>query len=127
LQIFLIDHSTDERYLSTARKLTQVAHESLGGEPGTRPLIVDPFAGGGAIPLEALRVGADTFASDLNPVAVLLNKAVLEYIPKYGNELANEVRRWGQWVKEEAEKELEKRETETELTEYYSTILKSIN
>jgi len=100
------DHSTDERYLSTARKLTQVAHESLGGEPGTRPLIVDPFAGGGAIPLEALRVGADTFASDLNPVAVLLNKAVLEYIPKYGNELANEVRRWGQWVKEEAEKEL---------------------
>jgi adenine-specific DNA methylase len=45
--------------------------------------VVDPFAGGGSIPLEALRVGADAFASDLNPVPVLLNKVVLEYIPKY--------------------------------------------
>ena len=53
-------------------------------EPGTRPLVVDPFAGSGSIPLEALRVGADAFASDLNPVAVLLNMVVLEYIPKYG-------------------------------------------
>lgn len=81
------DNSTNERYLSTARKLTQISHESLGGEPGTRPLVVDPFAGGGSIPLEALRVGADAYASDLNPVAVLLNKVVLEYIPKYGKEL----------------------------------------
>jgi len=100
------DNSTDERYLSTARKLTQIAHQSLGGEVGTRSLVVDPFAGGGSIPLEALRVGADAYASDLNPVAVLLNKVVLEYIPKYGKELALEVRKWGQWVKEEAEKEL---------------------
>jgi len=60
-------------FLDTARVLTQAAHETLGGEPGTRPLVVDPFAGGGAIPLEALRVGADAFASDLNPVAVLLS------------------------------------------------------
>jgi adenine-specific DNA methylase len=67
---------------------------------------VDPFAGGGSIPLEALRVGADAFASDLNPVAVLLNKVVLEYIPKYGQRLADEVRKWGQWIKEQAEKEL---------------------
>lgn len=51
-------------------------------------------------------MGADAFASDLNPVAVLLNKVVLEYIPKYGQQLADEVRKWGQWVKEEAEKEL---------------------
>ena len=57
--------------------------------------MVDPFAGGGSIPLEALRVGADAFASDLNPVAVLLNKVVLEYIPKYGQKLADEVRKWG--------------------------------
>ena len=78
------DHSTDGRYLEAARALTQSAHESLGGVPDTRPLVIDPFAGGGAIPLEALRVGADAFASDLNPVAVLLNKVVLEYIPKYG-------------------------------------------
>jgi putative DNA methylase len=100
------DNSTQPDYLETARALTQAAHEALGGEVGTRPLVVDPFAGGGSIPLEALRVGADAFASDLNPVAVLLNKVVLEYIPKYGQRLADEVRKWGQWVKEDAEKEL---------------------
>ena len=65
------DNSTSQPYLETSRALTQAAHEALGGEPGTRPLVVDPFAGGGSIPLEALRVGADAFASDLNPVAVL--------------------------------------------------------
>ena len=100
------DNSTDKSFLETARRLTQAAHESLGGVPGTRPLVVDPFAGGGAIPLEALRIGADAFASDLNPVAVLLNKVVLEHIPKHGARLAEEVRRWGAWVKEQAQVEL---------------------
>jgi adenine-specific DNA methylase len=100
------DNSTVSEYLETARAVTQAAHEASGGEPGTRPLVVDPFAGGGSIPLEALRVGADAFASDLNPVAVLLNKVVLEYIPKYGQKLADEVRKWGRWIKEHAEKEL---------------------
>ena len=76
------------------------------GAPGTRPLVVDPFAGGGSIPLEALRVGADAVASDLNPIPVLLNKVVLEYIPKYGQRLADEVRKWGEWIKHEAEREL---------------------
>jgi len=85
------DLSNNKAYLETARSLVQVAHESLGGAPGTRPLVVDPFSGGGAIPLEALRVGADVFASDLNPVAVLINKVALEYIPKYGQRLAAEV------------------------------------
>ena len=100
------DNSTVQEYLETSRALTQAAHEALGGEPGTRPLVVDPFAGGGSIPLEALRVGADAFASDLNPIPVLLNKVVLEYIPKYGQRLADEVRKWGEWIKQEAEKEL---------------------
>lgn len=100
------DSSTDKDYLETARALTQAAHEAMGGEPETRPLVVDPFAGGGSIPLEALRVGADAFASDLNPVSVLLNKVVLEYIPKYGLHLADEIRKWGAWVKQEAAKEL---------------------
>ena len=100
------ENSTGKEYLETSRVLTQAAHEALGGAPGTKPLVVDPFAGGGAIPLEALRVGADAFASDLNPVAVLLNKVVLEYIPKYGQRLADEVRKWGEWIKKEAEKEL---------------------
>jgi adenine-specific DNA methylase len=100
------DHSTVPEFLATSRALTQAAHEALGGAPGTRPLVVDPFAGGGSIPLEALRVGADAFASDLNPIPVLLNKVVLEYIPKYGQRLADEVRKWGEWIKKEAEKEL---------------------
>lgn len=100
------DRSADKDYLEISRALTQAAHEALGGKPGTRPLVVDPFAGGGSIPLEALRVGADAYASDLNPIPVLLNKVVLEYIPKYGQHLADEVRKWGQWVKEQAEKEL---------------------
>lgn len=121
------DHSTVPAYLETSRRLSGVAHGSLSDEslelpPADaedwlsaldsrlstlpRPLVVDPFAGGGSIPLEALRVGADAFASDLNPVAVLLNKVVLEYIPKYGQRLADEVRKWGQWVKERAEEEL---------------------
>jgi putative DNA methylase len=116
------DASTVPAFLKTARILTQAAHEALGGAPGTRPLVVDPFAGGGSIPLEALRVGADAFASDLNPVAVLLNKVVLEYIPKYGNAeipmrnaegqevvfhgLAEAVRYWGGWIKRQAEAEL---------------------
>ncbi|MGI8601816.1 MAG: DUF1156 domain-containing protein, partial [Verrucomicrobiales bacterium] len=100
------DNSTVREYLDTSRALTQAAHEALGGAPGTRPLVADPFAGGGSIPLEALRVGADAFASDLNPVPVLLNKVVLEYIPKYGQRLADEVRKWGEWIKREAEQEL---------------------
>ena len=100
------DLSTNKFFLESCRNLTRSAHESLGGEPRTRPLLFDPFAGGGSIPLEALRVGADAFASDLNPIPVLLNKVVLEYIPKYGQTLADEVRKWGTWIKDEAEKEL---------------------
>jgi len=100
------DNSTVPEYLETSRALTHAAHVALGGGPETRPLVVDSFAGGGSIPLEALRVGADSFASDLNPVAVLLNKVVLEYVPKCGPGLADEVRRWGAWVRCEAEKKL---------------------
>ncbi len=100
------DNSTVKEYLETSRSLTQAAHEGLGGTPGTRPLVVDPFAGGGSIPLEALRVGADAFASDLNPVAVLLNKVVLEYIPKYGQILADALRKYGKSIKAEAASEL---------------------
>ena len=51
-------------------------------------------------------MGADAFASDLNPVAVLLNKVVLEYIPKYGHRLASQVQELGSLMKEQAEAEL---------------------
>lgn len=85
------NQSTPE-YLETSRCLTKAAHAALGGEPGTSPLVFDPFAGGGAIPLEALRLGVDAFASDLNPLAVVLNKAVIEFIPRYGSRLAQAVK-----------------------------------
>lgn len=100
------DNSTKPEFLATSRALTQAAHEALGGAPGTRPLVVDPFAGGGSIPLEALRVGADAFASDLNPIPVLLNKVVLEYIPKYGQRLADEVRKCSESIAVRLEEEL---------------------
>ena len=100
------DNSSQSDFLDTSNSLTQAAHNALGSSPGGRPLVVDTFAGGGSIPLEALRVGADAFASDLNPVAVLLNKVNLEYVTRHGRQLAKEVRTWGMWIKEKAEKEL---------------------
>ena len=100
------ENSSVRQYLDTGRAITQAAHGSLGSVGQTRPFIVDPFAGGGSIPLESLRLGADTFASDLNPVAVLLNKVLLEYIPAFGGRLAPEVRKWGEWIRTEAEREL---------------------
>lgn len=98
------ENALDEDFNSTARALVQIAHESMGGTKGSRPLIVDPFAGGGAIPLEALRIGADAFASDLNPVALLQNRVLLEYAPKYGQRLPAMVRKWGLVVGEELER-----------------------
>ena len=100
------DNSTVSEYLETSRSLTQAAHEALGGAVGTRPLVADPFAGGGSIPLEALRVGADAFASDLNPVPVLLNKVVLEYVPKYGGRLIEAFEKSAAWISDEAARDL---------------------
>lgn len=100
------DNFLNEPYLEVARDLTAVAHSALGGRPGTKPMVMDPFAGGGAIPLEALRIGADAFSADLNPVAFLLNKVMLEYVPKYRHELSAEVRRWGMWITDQARRRL---------------------
>ena len=74
-----------------------------GEEP---PLVVDPFAGGGSIPLEALRLGCEAFASDLNPVACLILKVMLEDIPRHGPGLAEELRKVGGEIKQQAEREL---------------------
>jgi adenine-specific DNA methylase len=73
---------------------------------GRAPRVLDCFAGGGSIPLEALRLGCETYALDYNPVAVLILKCVLEYPQRYGKALLSEVKRWGEWVLEEARKEL---------------------
>jgi len=86
------DNSINEKYLETCQSLTECAHLTLGGEQGTRPLVVDPFAGGGSIPLEALRIGADVFASDLNPLPVLLNKFICQYISKYKETLVERIK-----------------------------------
>ncbi|MFQ5764392.1 MAG: DUF1156 domain-containing protein [Rhodospirillales bacterium] len=94
------DLSTNRNYLKVSRELVKAAH---GEEP---PLVVDPFAGGGSIPLEALRLGCEAFASDLNPVACLILKVMLEDIPRHGPELAEELRRVGKEIKDKAEKEL---------------------
>ncbi len=103
--------------------------EILKANNGKPPKVLDPFAGGGAIPLEALRLGCETYASDLNPVAVLILKCTLEYPQKFGrsekrevrsensqlflnsqfslpNSLLQDVKKWGEWVLGEARKEI---------------------
>jgi len=94
------DNSANPLFLEVGRGLVKAAHSE------ETPLVVDPFAGGGSIPLEALRLGCDAFASDLNPVACLILKVMLEDIPRHGPELAEELRKVGAEIKEEAEKEL---------------------
>ncbi len=94
------DLSADATYLEVSRGLVKAAH------PEDTPLVVDPFAGGGSIPLEAMRLGCDAFASDLNPVACLILKVMLEDIPRYGPSLADELRLAGAEVKAAAEREL---------------------
>lgn len=98
--------STLSAFVDTASALTVGAHAALepNGEP--RPLVVDPFAGGGSIPLEAIRVGADAFASDLNAVAVTLERVLLEFIPRHGRVLAEEFRRAAGIVRQRAIKRL---------------------
>ena len=98
--------------------------------PEKLPAFHDPFAGGGAIPLEAQRLGLESYASDLNPVAVMINKAMIEIPPKFAGQapvgplpdgekqqnmmedwagakgLAEDVRRYGHWMREEAFKRI---------------------
>ena len=93
--------------------------KSTGGNP---PALLDPFAGGGTIPLEAQRLGLEAHASDLNPVAVMINKAMIEIPPKFAGQppvnpdskrlsdsmwtgaagLAEDVRYYGEWMKKKA-------------------------
>ena len=107
-------------------KLLREAHEEiLRSTDGNPPPILDPFAGGGSIPLEAARLGLEAHASDLNPVAVLINKAQIEIPPRWAGHapvfpgaaaekmswpgatgLAEDVRRYGKWMRDEAEKRI---------------------
>ena len=94
------DLAVNRTYLDVSRAMVKAAH---GEEP---PLVVDPFAGGGSIPLEALRLGCEAFASDLNPVACLILQVMLEDIPRHGPGLADELRKVGGEIKRQAEREL---------------------
>jgi len=100
------DNAAQRTYLDVSRALVKAAHAPDDGSPYEPPLVVDPFSGGGSIPLEALRVGCEAFASDLNPVACLILKVMLEDIPRHGPALAEELRRVGAEIKREAETEL---------------------
>lgn len=109
------DNIGDEHLM---RDVREEIRRSTGEEP---PAVLDPFAGGGSIPLEAQRLGLETHASDLNPVAVLINKALIEIPPRFAGRapvfpgaddgtrswpgahgMAEDVRRYGEWMREEA-------------------------
>ncbi|GAB06337.1 DUF1156 domain-containing protein [Gordonia amarae] len=107
--------------------LLREAHEEiLKSTDGNPPAILDPFAGGGSIPLEAQRLGLEAHASDLNPVAVLINKALIEIPPTFASRppvfpgaadarlgdwpratgLAEDVRRYGAWMRDQAKERI---------------------
>ncbi len=111
------ENTTDESTMNTARKLIRIATNN------NPPPLLDPFAGGGSIPLEAQRLGLEAHASDLNPVAVMINKAMIEIPPRFANQrpvnpddreqivqgdwqgaagLAADVRYYGEWMREQA-------------------------
>jgi putative DNA methylase len=116
------ENSTNEKVLSQARAEIM---RSCNGNP---PPVLDPFCGGGSIPLEAQRLGLEAHGSDLNPVAVLITKALIEIPPKFTNMspvnpearekylasktwqgaqgLAEDVRYYGKWMRDEAEKRI---------------------
>ena len=100
------DLAADKTFMEVGRALVKAANAPDDGNAYEPPLVVDPFSGGGSIPLEALRLGCEAFASDLNPVACLILKVMLEDIPREGPKLAEELRRVGAEIKREAEKEL---------------------
>ncbi|MBC7298450.1 MAG: DUF1156 domain-containing protein [Demequina sp.] len=107
--------------------LKQAHAEIVASAPdGVPPAILDPFASGGTIPLEAQRLGLEAHASDLNPVAVLINKALIEIPPKFADRppvfpgaaegrlggwprasgLAEDVRRYGAWMRDRAQERI---------------------
>ena len=109
------DNIGDEHLM---RDVREEIRRSTGEEP---PAVLDPFAGGGSIPLEAQRLGLEAHASDLNPVAVLINKALIEIPPRFAGRapvfpgaddgtrswpgahgMAEDVRRYGEWMRDEA-------------------------
>ncbi|AEH51464.1 DUF1156 domain-containing protein [Pseudothermotoga thermarum] len=120
---FIIELSKWENSLNPSI-IEKARRDILNANGGRPPRVLDPFSGGGSIPLEALRLGCETHAAEYNPVAVLILKCTLEYPQKYGkivkvknkvglaeidaqaNLLVEDVKKWGNWVLKEAEKEI---------------------
>jgi putative DNA methylase len=113
--------------------------KSCGGDP---PPILDPFVGGGSIPLEAQRLGLEAYASDLNPVAVLITKALIEIPPKWAGRpptfpgaaesmqswpgvtgLAEDVHRYGKWMRDEVQKRIGHLYPKTKISGIDSTVI----
>lgn len=92
------DNSNDKDFLDTARTLVRSAHAALGESNGPVPAAFDPFAGGGAFPVECLRLGMASHASDLNPLAVVLNSVLLEILPAFGDRLSDALDEWLSWA-----------------------------
>ena len=145
-KLVLWENTTNEELLQQARAeirrswrrtcADNAGHPRAGElfDPDRLPAFHDPFAGGGALPLEAQRLGLEAHASDLNPVAVLINKAMIEIPPKFAGRppvnpearpggssakasliergwtgaqgLAEDVRYYGQWMRDEAERRI---------------------
>ena len=151
-ELVLWENTTNERVLEDARKEIRKSWRRTCEEnrdhpraaelfdPDRLPAFHDPFAGGGAIPLEAQRLGLESYASDLNPVAVLINKAMIEIPPRFAGGppvnpersagqvgisaawkgaagLAEDVRYYGQWMRAEAEKRIGHLYPKVEVTE----------
>lgn len=100
LMIALCKWEVEDKILNEARRLIREQY------PDSPPKVLDMFAGGGSIPLEALRLGCEAYALDLNPVAHIIELATLVYPQKYGAKLAEDVRKWGQWVLERVRAEV---------------------
>src|SRR5688572_31840355 len=128
----VLQRARDEIWQSWRRACAENADHPRAKELFDRkklPAFHDPFAGGGALPLEAQRLGLESYASDLNPVAVLICKAMIEIPPKFAGQppvnpesrkdrpliardwrraqgLAEDVRYYGQWMRDEAERRI---------------------
>ena len=128
----VLQQARDEIWASWRRVCAENAGHPRAKELFDRhklPAFHDPFAGGGSLPLEAQRLGLEAYASDLNPVAVLINKAMIEIPPRFAGRppvnpeaqqqkkqmdktwrgaqgLAEDVRYYGKWMRDEAEKRI---------------------
>ena len=151
-ELVLWENTTNEEVLEQARREIWQSWRRACAENAAHPRATeifdrhklpafhDPFAGGGALPLEAQRLGLEAHASDLNPVAVLINKAMIEIPPKFAGQapvnpadrqkksliernwtgaqgLAEDVRYYGQWMRDEAERRIGHLYPKVEVTE----------